>query len=52
MILNASATARRGAAADIEEVGRLAAVQLDDVHGRHRQAGAVDHAADVAVQLM
>ena len=39
-----------GAAADIEEVGRLAARQLDDVHRRHRQAGAVDHAADVAVE--
>ena len=39
---------RRGAAADVEEIGRLAAVQLDQVHGRHRQAGAVDHAADVA----
>ena len=40
-----------GAAADVEEIGRRAAVQLDDVHGRHGQAGAVDHAADVAVQL-
>ena len=40
-----------GAAADVEEVRRLAAVVLDDVHGRHRQAGAVDHAADVAVEL-
>ena len=39
-----------GAAADVEEVGRLAARQLDDVHRRHRQAGAVDHAADVAVE--
>ena len=41
----------RGAAADVEEVGRLAAEQLDGVHGRHRQAGAVDQAADVAVEL-
>ena len=40
-----------GAAADVEEVGRLAAVELDDVHGRHGEAGAVDHAADVAVEL-
>ena len=40
-----------GAAADVQEIGRRAAVQLDDVHGRHRQAGAVDHAADVAIQL-
>ena len=39
-----------GAAADVEEVRRLAARQLDDVHRRHRQAGAVDHAADVAVE--
>src|SRR5690606_31576650 len=37
------------AAADVEEVRRLAAVELDHVHGGHGQAGAVDHAADVAV---
>src|SRR5688572_29537917 len=41
---------RVGAAADIEEVGWLAPCQLDDVHRRHRQTGAVHHAADVAVQ--
>ena len=40
-----------GAAAHVQEVGRLAAVVLDDVHGGHGQAGAVDHAADVAVEL-
>ena len=40
-----------GAAADIQEVGRLAAKQLDDIHGGHRQPGAVDHAADIAIQL-
>ena len=40
-----------GAAADIEEVGGLRAVQLDDVHGRHGESRAVDHAADVAVEL-
>jgi hypothetical protein len=40
-----------GAAADVQEVGRLAAVQLDDVHRAHRQPGAVDQAADVAVQF-
>ena len=40
-----------GAAADVEEVGRLAAVQLDEVHRAHRQAGAVHQAADVAVEL-
>ena len=39
-----------GAAADVEEVGRLAAVVLDQVHRAHRQAGAVDQAGDVAVE--
>src|SRR5690606_4113160 len=39
-----------GATADVEEVGGLAAVQLDDVHGGHGQAGAVDEAGDVAVE--
>src|SRR5688500_18547922 len=39
-----------GAAADVEEVRRLASRQFDDVHRRHGQAGAVDHAADVAVE--
>ena len=39
------------AAADVEEVGRLAAVVLHQVHRRHREAGAVHHAADVAVEL-
>src|SRR6185437_2993543 len=37
-------------AADVEEVGRLAAVQLDEVHGRHRESRAVDHARDITVQ--
>ena len=51
MILNAAVTCSLvGAAADVEEVGRRRAVQLDDVHRRHGQAGAVDHAADVAVE--
>ena len=40
-----------GAAADIQEVGGLAAIKLDDVHGRHGQARAIDHAADLAVEL-
>ena len=40
----------RGAAADVEEVGRLAAEQLDGVHRRHREARAVHQAADVAVE--
>ena len=39
------------AAADIEEVRRTAAGVLDDVHRRHRQARAVHHAGDVAVEL-
>ena len=39
-----------GAAADVEEVGGLAAGGLDGVHGRHGEAGAVHHAADVAVE--
>src|SRR5919112_5206882 len=41
----------RGAAAHVEEVGGLAARELDDVHRRHREAGAVHHAGDVAVEL-
>ena len=40
-----------GAAAYVEEVGWRAAGVLDDVHRRHCQAGAVDHAGDVAVEL-
>ena len=40
-----------GPAADVEEVGGLATGPLDEVHGRHREAGAVDHAADRAVEL-
>ena len=42
---------RCGAAADVEEVGGLAAVELDDVHGGHGKASAVDEAADVAVEF-
>ena len=41
----------RGAAAHVEEVGGRAAVELDHVHGRHREARAVHEAADVAVEL-
>ncbi len=40
-----------GATAHVEEVRRHAARELDDVHGRHGQPGAVHHAADVAVEL-
>ena len=39
------------AAAYVEEVGRAAAGVLNDVHGGHGQAGAVDHAGDGAVEL-
>src|SRR3546814_11754600 len=39
------------AAADVEEVRREFAVELDDVHRRHRQTGTIDHATDVAVEL-
>ena len=37
--------------ANVEEVGRVPAVQLDDVHGGHGQAGPVDQTANVAVHL-
>src|SRR5262249_11757747 len=39
-----------GAAADVEEIRRRLAVKLDDVHGRHGEACAVDHAADGSVE--
>ncbi len=52
MILNAAVDLLlRGAAADVAEIGGEGAVQLDDVHRRHGEAGAVDHAADIAVEL-
>ena len=38
-------------AADVEEVRRFAAGPLDQVHRGHRQAGTIDHAADLAVEL-
>ena len=37
-------------ATQIKEVGRLATLKLDDVHGRHGQAGTVDEAADLTVK--
>ena len=40
-----------GAAADVEEVGRLAARARDHVERRHDEAGAVADDADVAVEL-
>src|SRR5439155_2304887 len=42
---------RIGAAADVEEVGGLAAVVLHQVHRRHREAGAVHAAANGALEL-
>src|SRR5205085_5792689 len=39
------------AAADVEEVRRAASRVLDDVHGRHGQAGSVDHASHGALEL-
>ena len=52
MMRRAAATLSAWApAADVQKVGRLAAVQLGDVHGGHGQPGAVDHAADLAIQL-
>src|SRR5207247_5019769 len=42
---------RSGAASNIQEVGGRASVVLDDVHGGHGEAGAVHHAADVAVEV-
>jgi len=40
-----------GRSSDVEEVGRVASVELEHVHGRHRETGAVDEASDVAVEL-
>ena len=42
---------RIGAAADIQEVGRLAAVHFYHVHGSHGQSGAVYHITDVSIQF-
>lgn len=36
---------------DVKEIGGLAAVELDDVHGSHGETGAVDEAANVTVEL-
>ena len=52
MILNAAVTFSFEAPPPTSrKLAGLAAVQLDDVHRRHGEAGAVDHAADVAVEL-
>ena len=39
------------ATTNIEEVGRLAAMVFHEIHRAHRQAGAVDEAADRAVEF-
>src|SRR5690606_5342831 len=44
-------TLLRSSAADIKEVRGFAAGEFNDIHGRHREARAVDHTADVAVEL-
>lgn len=36
---------------NIQEVGGLAAIQLDDVHSSHGKTGAVNEAADITIQL-
>ena len=51
MILNAAATFSLVALPPTSrKFAGAIAVELDDVHGRHREAGAVDHAADRAVE--
>src|SRR5690625_639229 len=42
---------RTRAATHVEEVGRLATRNLDDVHRGHGKAGAVHHAAYVSIEL-
>src|SRR6202790_4579555 len=39
-----------GATTHIEEVRRLGAVELDGVHGRHREPRAINETADVAIE--
>ena len=52
MILNAAVTFSFDAPPPTSrKLAGSAAAQLDDVHRRHGEAGAVDHAADVAVEL-
>ncbi len=42
---------RGRAAAHIQKICRRAARVLDDVHGSHGQAGAIDHAGHAAIEL-
>lgn len=39
-----------GSSSDIQEVGRLSTLNLDNVHSGHGQTGSIDHASDVAIQ--
>src|SRR5437016_13846092 len=39
-----------GAAADIEEVRRIAAIKFDDVHRCHGESGAVNETGDISIQ--
>ena len=41
----------RGVAADVEEVRRLAAIELEHVNGRHRKPCAVDHTCHVTAEV-
>ena len=40
-----------GAAADIQEIGGLTTVELNDIHGGHGESGTVDEAADVTTDM-
>ena len=40
-----------GTAADIQEIRGFAAGEFDDIHRRHREAGTVDHTANIAVEF-
>src|ERR1700739_1349308 len=40
----------RRATSDVKEIRRLAAMELDEVHGRHGEARAVHHAGDVTIE--
>ena len=40
-----------GSTTDVEEVGGRSAVELDDIHGGHGEAGAVDQASNITVEL-
>lgn len=42
---------RSGTTTNVEEVGGLTTVQLDNVHGGHGKTGTVDEAADITIEL-